>query len=296
MIFSKQLVIIRTETEDLAEYNPPERTFKMKQRVISAFLGLIVLIIVLLGNQTVFDVAVTLIATVGIYEVISAVGMKQHKILMLISLLMPLSLMSASYFFSDYLFPVLFVFLILFLLIMLFNHKRYTFSKIAMAFTASVMVSVPFLFVSMTRRLGNGNLDVLVILIGCWITDSCAYFTGYFLGKHKLAPEISPKKTIEGSIGGVLGVIGILVAYAYIVGNIMNITANLIPAAIIGLVAGIISQFGDLCASIIKREHGIKDFGKIMPGHGGVMDRFDSLIFVAPAVYYILTYFPIFVK
>lgn len=266
----------------------------MKQRVISAFCGIIVLVIVLLGNQPVFDVVVTLISTIGIYEVIGAVGLKQHKRLTFISLLMPASLMLSSYYFSDYMFTILFAFLAAFLLIMLFNHKKYTFSKIATAFTAAVMVSVPFLYVSMARRLPGENLNVLAILFGCWITDTCAYFTGYFLGKHKLAPEISPKKTIEGSIGGVLGVTGLLVAYAHIAGNIMNISVNPIHAAIIGFVSGIISQFGDLCASIIKREHGIKDFGKIMPGHGGVMDRFDSLIFVAPAVYYILTCFPIF--
>ena len=87
-----------------------------------------------------------------------------------------------------------------------------------------------------------------------------------------------------------------MVAYAYVAGNIMNVSVNLVSAAVIGFVAGVVSQFGDLCASIIKREHNIKDFGNIMPGHGGVMDRFDSLMFVAPAVYYILKFFPIFIR
>ena len=268
----------------------------MKQRVISAFFGIIILVIVLLGNQTVFDIVLTAISTLAIYEVLGALGLKNHKALTFASLLMPASLMVASYFIENYLFAVLFGFLAVFLLIMLFNHKKNTFTEIAVAFASSVMVSVPFLFVSMTRKLGNENLDVLVILIGCWITDSCAYFSGYFFGKHKLAPEISPKKTIEGSIGGVIGVTIILIAYAYVVGNIMDISVNLVSAGVIGFVSGIISQFGDLCASIIKRENNIKDFGKIMPGHGGAMDRFDSLIFVAPVVYYILKFFPIFFK
>ena len=146
----------------------------------------------------------------------------------------------------------------------------------------------------MVRRLGNENIDVLVVLIGSWITDSCAYFAGYFFGKHKLAPEISPKKTIEGSIGGIFGVIVIIAAYAIVAGHIMNKSVNIYSAIVIGLIAGIVSQFGDLCASIIKREHNVKDFGNIMPGHGGVMDRFDSLLFVAPTVYYIVKFFPIF--
>ena len=186
-------------------------------------------------------------------------------------------------------------FVLLLLLIMLFCHKKIMFSDVATAFISSLMVTLPFFYVSMTRRLGNENLDVLVILIGCWITDSCAYFSGYFFGKHKLAPEISPKKTIEGSVGGVLGVLVIMVAYSYVAGNIMNVSVNLLSAGVVGFVAGIFSQFGDLCASVIKREHNIKDYGKIMPGHGGVMDRFDSLLFVAPITYYILKFFPIFI-
>ncbi len=268
----------------------------MKQRLISAFFGIIVLILVLLGNQTVFDVVVTLISSMAIYEVLGAVGLKEKKTFTAFSVFMPIALMLASHFFEAYMLTVAFVFLAVYLLIMLFNHTRYSFSDVTTAFASAVMVSVPFLFVSMTRRLGNENLDVLVILIGSWITDSCAYFSGYFLGKHKLAPTISPKKTVEGSIGGVLGVIIIMVAYAYVAGNIMNVSVNLVSAAIIGFVAGVVSQFGDLCASIIKREHNIKDFGNIMPGHGGVMDRFDSLMFVAPAVYYILKFFPIFIR
>ncbi len=268
----------------------------MKQRLISAFFGIIVLVLVLLGNQLVFDVVVTLIASMAIYEVVGAVGLRKFKVLTTVAMLMPAAMMLASHYIETYTTAIIFAFLALFMLIMLFNHKKYTFVNIATVFAISTMVSLPFLYVSMTRRLGNENLDVLVILIGCWITDSCAYFTGYFFGKHKLAPEISPKKTIEGSVGGVVGVMLILVAYAHIAGNIMNVGVNTVPAIAVGLVSGIVSQFGDLCASTIKREHNIKDFGNIMPGHGGVMDRFDSLILVAPAVYYILKFFPIFVK
>lgn len=267
----------------------------MKQRLISAFFGIILLVLVLMGNQFVFDTVITLITAVGIYEVLDAVGLIKQKLPVTLSVLFPVVLIPVSHFFEEYLFLVVSVFMALFLLIMLFNHKKCTFSDITTAFTASLMVTLPFFYVSMTRRLGNENLDVLVILIGCWITDSCAYFSGYFFGKHKLAPEISPKKTIEGSVGGVLGVLIIMVAYSYVAGNIMNVSVNLISAAIVGFTAGIFSQFGDLCASIIKREHNIKDFGKIMPGHGGVMDRFDSLLFVAPITYYILKFFPIFI-
>ena len=268
----------------------------MKQRLISSFFGIIILVLVLLGNQQIFDVVVTLISSMGIYEVLCAVGLKKYKSIVSLGMLMPIALTVATYISREYIYTIVFIFVALFLLMMLFNHKEYTFTKISLSFTISTMISLSFLHVILLRRLGNENLDVLVVLIGSWITDTCAYFTGCFLGKHKLAPQISPKKTVEGSVGGILGVMIILVAYAYAIGNIMNISVNLYSAAIIGLVAGVVSQFGDLCASIIKRENNIKDFGNIMPGHGGVMDRFDSLLFVAPAVYYILKFFPIFVR
>ena len=120
----------------------------MKQRLISAFCGIIVLILVLLGNQTVFDVVVTLISSMAVYEVLAAVGLKEKKTFTAFSVLMPIVLMFASYFFEAYMLTVVFVFLAVYLLIMLFNHTRYSFSDVATAFASAVMVSVPFLFVT----------------------------------------------------------------------------------------------------------------------------------------------------
>ncbi len=259
-------------------------------------LGLRLLILVLMGNQQVFDIAVTLISTVAVYEVLNALGLTRFKLMTTVSLLVPTVLTILSYQKSELYMPVIFVFASIFMLCMLLNHKDCTFDVASKFISVIVFIPLCFLHVTMTRRLGFENLDVLVILLGCWITDSCAYFAGYFFGKHKLAPEISPKKTIEGSIGGIVGVSAIMTAYAAIAANIMGLGVNLISAALIGIICGFLSQCGDLCASIIKREHGIKDFGNIMPGHGGVMDRFDSLLFVAPVVYYILCYYPIFIK
>lgn len=268
----------------------------MKQRLISAFFAIILLELVLMANKIVFDAAVVIIATMAIYEVNCALGVKDCKIMMRISLLMPLALMLATYFAPQHLLFVIFLFMGAFLLVMLFDHNVYTFSKVAVFFTGSVLVSLTFIYVSLTRRMDNGLLNVFVIFIGSWITDTCAYFCGMFFGKHKLAPKISPKKTVEGSVGGILGVTVILAAYAYVFGNILdNVSANVFAAALAGLLCGIISQCGDLCASIIKRENNIKDFGNIMPGHGGVMDRFDSFIFVAPVMYCLLSEFPIFI-
>ena len=108
-----------------------------------------------------------------------------------------------------------------------------------------------------------------------------AYFTGMLLGKHKLCPKISPKKTIEGSIGGILGSVILCAAFSAIF-----VPQLLVHSIIIGVLGGIISQFGDLTASIFKRKMGIKDYGNLIPGHGGILDRFDSVLFTAPMVYY----------
>ncbi len=266
----------------------------MKQRLISSFFAIILLVLVVFSNQYVFDVAVVLISAMGIFEVLTALGLSEYKIMTSISILMPLVFMLVSYFAWEYSLFAVFLFIAAYLLVMLFDHKRYSFKTAALFMMISLMVTLAFIHVSLTRHLSNGILNVFVIFIGSWITDTCAYFTGLTIGKHKLAPSVSPKKTIEGSIGGVIGVTVILAAYTAIFANIMDITVNITSAVCIGLICGVISQFGDLCASIIKRENNIKDFGKIMPGHGGVMDRFDSFIFVAPVVYYFLNSFPIF--
>ena len=127
----------------------------------------------------------------------------------------------------------------------------------------------------------SGKYIYLLIFIGAWFTDIFAYFTGYFVGKHKLIEDVSPKKTIEGSIGGIvfcaLGFVGL----GLVVDVWFEQDANLLFLAICGVIISLISQIGDLIMSVIKRHYGIKDFGKIFPGHGGMLDRFDSILAVS---------------
>lgn len=130
-----------------------------------------------------------------------------------------------------------------------------------------------------------GHLYVWIIFIISFATDTFAYFSGYLFGKHKLIPKVSPKKTVEGSIGGILGSIACCAVFGYI------FKLQIIPLVIIGLIGSVVAQFGDLFASSIKRYVGIKDYGKLIPGHGGILDRFDSVILVAPFVYYAIMIF-----
>ena len=130
-----------------------------------------------------------------------------------------------------------------------------------------------------------GKIYVWLIFIIAFATDTCAYFAGYAFGKHKLIPKVSPKKTIEGSIGGILGSTLICLAFGYY----FNIDLKVI--VILGFLGSIVAQVGDLFASSVKRYVGIKDYGKLIPGHGGILDRFDSVILVAPFVYSIINLF-----
>lgn len=132
-------------------------------------------------------------------------------------------------------------------------------------------------------RTGAGDYHLLVwlVFLTAFGTDIMAYFSGYFLGRHKLCEKISPKKTVEGSVGGTLGSMVLCGAFGYFV-----VPQLLTHCLIIGFLGGVVSQFGDLTASVFKRKMGIKDYGDLIPGHGGIMDRFDSVLFTAPLVYY----------
>lgn len=135
--------------------------------------------------------------------------------------------------------------------------------------------------VVLVEQTGEYSILVWLIVLTAFGTDIMAYFSGVFLGKHKLCPKISPKKTIEGSIGGILGSVILCGIFSYFL-----IPRLLVHCLVIGFLGGIVSQFGDLTASIFKRKMGIKDYGNLIPGHGGILDRFDSVLFTAPMVYY----------
>lgn len=169
-----------------------------------------------------------------------------------------------------------------------FTFPRYQAMQVMTAFFCAFYPAVLFSFVYLTRELTYGVYLVWMIFISSWICDTCAYVTGMLLGKHKLAPVLSPKKSIEGSVGGVIGsaLVGALFAWVFLVPQTQE-PKVIGLVALIGAAGAVISQVGDLAASAIKRNHEIKDYGKLIPGHGGVMDRFDSVLFTAPVIYYL---------
>lgn len=163
-----------------------------------------------------------------------------------------------------------------------FDHKSITYDMLGKGFLASLILPVMFCAVLRIRNGENGALLVLMPWVTVWVCDSAALFVGKALGKHKLAPYVSPKKTVEGSVGGLLGAMLICAVYVLVMRRCFQMQMDFLPAILFGAIGSTMGQLGDLSLSVIKRGAGIKDYGNLFPGHGGVWDRFDSILFAAP--------------
>lgn len=170
---------------------------------------------------------------------------------------------------------------------LVFAYPKYNTQQIFAAFFGVLYVAVMLSFIYRTRLLDGGVFTVWLVFVCSWGCDTCAYCVGKLIGKHKMAPVLSPKKSVEGGIGGILGAALIGALYALAINHWGNAGVDVLTYVIIGAAGGAISQIGDLAASAIKRYHNIKDYGKLIPGHGGILDRFDSVIFTAPIIYYL---------
>ena len=170
-----------------------------------------------------------------------------------------------------------------------FTFPKYKTEQVLMAFFGVIYVAVLMSFLYFIRNTEDGVYTIWLIMISSWGCDTCAYLAGVTMGKHKMAPILSPKKSVEGAIGGIIGAAAIGAIYGAAVGSHMAAVDNApVYFAILCACAGLISMVGDLAASAIKRNYEIKDYGKLIPGHGGVLDRFDSVIFTAPIIYYLI--------
>ena len=171
--------------------------------------------------------------------------------------------------------------LILILAVYVFLYPKYHAEQVIAAFFGMVYVAVMLGFIYVIRSSESGKILVWLVFLSSWGSDTCAYCAGVLLGRHKMAPILSPKKSVEGAVGGVVGagLLGLLYAFIF--------HQPMLAYAVICAAGALISMVGDLAASAIKRDKGIKDYGKLIPGHGGVLDRFDSVIFTAPIIYFL---------
>lgn len=173
-----------------------------------------------------------------------------------------------------------------------FTYPKYKTEQIMAAFFGVFYVAVMLSYVYQTRMLAAGAYIVWLIFLCSWGCDTCAYCVGMLIGKHKMSPKLSPKKSIEGAVGGVIGAALLTILYGMIFKSAMNSTqTHVLIMAGISAVGALISMVGDLTASAIKRNYEIKDYGKLIPGHGGILDRFDSVIFTAPVIYFLAANF-----
>lgn len=171
------------------------------------------------------------------------------------------------------------------------GENRMDFTPVTLVVFAGFVL--PMLFTSLVRlqMMEHGPVFVLLPFVAAFSSDSGAYFAGMYLGKHKLAPALSPKKTIEGSIGGFAAAIVLMLVYGLIL-KLSGLTVNFLILAIYGFLGSLAGQLGDLAFSAIKRLHGVKDYSHIIPGHGGILDRFDSMLFIAPMIELLLMWVP----
>ncbi len=271
----------------------------MKVRIISGAVAVVILAIVMCFVKTpVFAVAVALMAAMAVYEVLKAVKISHLELIipcMLFAIAFPLKV----YVSSNIAMSVTVLVVLAIMVIQLIRFEKISFTETATAVFVTLALSFAFgslVFlrdgyggISENYRENEGIYYIAIALLSAWMTDTCAYFTGFFLGRKKLCPKISPKKTVEGAIGGIVGCV-VFNVIATLIYNI-TLTEESYPVLIIipiSILLSVIGMCGDLSASVIKRNMGIKDYGKIMPGHGGIMDRFDSVVFTAPALYAIL--------
>ena len=279
----------------------------MKNRVITSVAILAAMLTVVIFSEfIVYPLALALLAIIATFEVLRVIG--AHKIS---TLSIPAYLISASFPLTAYfvdsnnsleflliLAAVVFVYLVWLMGVSVFSKGKIAFSKVSETLVGVTYVAVSFTSLSLIRYI-NHNLGVfLVVLVFVisWTCDTAAFAVGSLIGKHKLIPEISPKKTVEGAIGGV--VFSALLCALYGLGLdlvIEKIQVNYLYLILFGIILSVVSQLGDLIASLIKREYDVKDYGRIFPGHGGVLDRFDSVLAVSTILLILSIVFPPFV-
>lgn len=285
----------------------------MKTRLISAAVGIVIALgvfaLTILVEPNILCFAIIIVTMIAIYEALNVIGMIKrfavsipcfaYGAAIMLSFLIPDSetahivKLIATLLFSCAL-----------SLSVLSDFEKNNVQQVSVAVIMTIIIVFPLYYALQITLIdgGNGNRLVgLAVFLFClfisWLTDSCAFFTGTLIGKHKLAPRVSPKKTIEGAVGGLFFGTVLTWAVAYLCVNVFALVGdwnvNIVNILIIGAICSVVSMIGDLSFSVVKRSYQVKDYGNIMPGHGGILDRFDSVIFVCPVVYMMNQYLPI---
>lgn len=275
----------------------------MKTRIISGAVAILLLIGILLLHATpIFGAAFSLIGCIMVYELFKAFKQENRIAFLILSVVFTV-IMGMYPVYYNYIVllleytAIIFVYIVISTVLLLKEHSKTDIGThfAICGYTCLIALSI-YSISSFERSFSGFGLECLIITFcGAWLADTGAYFAGTFFGKHKLCPEISPKKTVEGLLGGIISNALLMMLVGYIVSLIRtDVSVGYTRLAIAGVICAILGLIGDLLASLVKRSCGIKDFGKIMPGHGGALDRFDSVVFVAPFMGWFLSAFPVF--
>ena len=281
------------DTQGVKQEEIPKGSKKsnMLVRILTAIVSIAIFVpVCIFSNTIVFNLFISLLSVVGCFEIAKCLGFHKNFILTIPVYIVAAGLPVLRYFQAGnrtfYAFAMISLFAILMytLAYVMLRKNKDKLGDILPFFALITYVIGCFSSILAIRRSSNGASIYLLVFLGAWICDTFAYFTGVLIGKHKLIPEISPKKTIEGSIGGIVFTVIGFVVYGLIMNNFFEAELSYVYLVIIGLVLSVVSQIGDLIASAVKRQYSIKDFGNIFPGHGGVIDRFDSVMLSAPVL------------
>ena len=267
----------------------------MLKRTITALVATVVLIPILIFSKTIaLPIAASIVILVSLYEMFNCIGMKNKMAMTLPAYVVGVALPIFAKYSAEIkaimpaVLAVTMLYIVYLLAIAVLVYKKYTVNDAAMVLITSTYIIGGVSSIVFLREMSESNIYLLAF-VGAWMTDIFAYFTGRLFGKHKLCEPISPKKTIEGSIGGIIFCSLSFVVFAFINAGAGQSLGYYITFALVGMIASVVSQIGDLTMSLIKRQYKIKDFGKIFPGHGGMLDRFDSVIAVALTLFIILS-------
>lgn len=268
------------------------------QRVLSGAVLTLFLIAVVVFDQIfplALNIAVAVVSLAAVDELVRALELQRKWFLYMPSLAAAAVIPFCN---ADYQFLIYCAYTLAVFSAMIVYHHETTFKEVAVLYSMVVILPCALQTLISLRELnrGHGMFYVLIAVLAAWSADVGAYFAGTFFGKHKLCPEISPKKTVEGYIGGIVSDVAVMLlsgvwfSAVYYQGQV---EVNYLALFLIGFFGSTISVLGDLSFSLIKRSCHIKDFGQVIPGHGGVLDRFDSVIFTAPFVYVLVTLLPL---
>jgi phosphatidate cytidylyltransferase len=274
----------------------------LKERITSAITIIFFFAAIVLFNGTfpiALNIAIALISVLSVYEIISALGLSKNLILLIPSILFSAILPFIETSVSQQ--TAYFVYTVIMFAALIFYHEFVSFRELGVIYSMALLIPTALETIINIRNIGgqHGMFYVIIAIASAWIADTGAFLAGSFFGKHKLCPNISPKKTIEGAIGGFILNIAAMLIFGYAFQVIYyqhSVSISYLSLTIIGIFGTVMSILGDLSFSLIKRSCHIKDFSEIIPGHGGILDRFDSVIFEAPFVYLLVQILPIVIK